>query len=272
MTSKQAIEGKEGATARQGPGGPVQTGPRGRAWSVSSLMAGLRATMGGALKRAAWAWSAVPSGPLGWVSTRTVFPLTTGTSYQSMADALQLRPDDELLDVACGSGAFLAQHAGGVRRVAGIDLSDIQIDLARRKLDERIAAGTAEIVKGDAGWMPWPDASFTVVSCVSSFETFPDPQKVLSEVFRVLRPGGRVVLNIGERVAPGTQTHRMWDVLWVWSEDDVQYMVEEAGFTDVTARYAPAWGDDPVSKSLVKVWKSFGHDMRDLRLVSAVKR
>ena len=73
-------------------------------------------------------------------------------------------------------------------------------------------------------------------------------------MFRVLRPGGRAVLNIGERVAPGTQTHRMWDVLWVWSEDDVQHMVEEAGFTDVTVRYARAWGNDPVSKSLVRLW------------------
>ena len=44
--------------------------------------------------------------------------------------------------------AFLAQHAGHARRVAGIDLSDIQIDLARRHLADRISAGTADIVGG----------------------------------------------------------------------------------------------------------------------------
>ena len=74
----------------------------------------------------------VPSGPLGWISTRALMPLLGGSVYQDAAEALQLRWDDELLDVGCGSGAFLARHASQVRRVAGIDLSDLQVELARR--------------------------------------------------------------------------------------------------------------------------------------------
>lgn len=247
---------------------PVRTVPA----QEMSVAARARARMGSGLKRAAWAWAGVPSGVLGWISTRTVFPLTSGTSYQAVAEGLQLRADDEVLDVACGSGALLVQHAGHVRRVAGIDLSDVQINLARRKLGARIAAGTAEIVKGDAGALPWADESFTAVSCVSSFETFPEPEKVVSEMVRVLRPGGRVALNIGERVPPGTETHRVWDALWVWSEDDVRRMVRDAGFADVTITYARAWGNDPVSRFLVWFWRKLGNDMSELRLVSAVKK
>jgi hypothetical protein len=48
----------------------------------------------------------MPSGPLGWISTRALMPLIGGSMYQDMADALHLRADDELLDVGCGSGAF----------------------------------------------------------------------------------------------------------------------------------------------------------------------
>jgi SAM-dependent methyltransferase len=210
----------------------------------------------------------VPSGPLGWISTRTVF-LLPGPMYQVIGDALQLHADDELLDVACGSGAFLARQAGHVHRVAGIDLSDIQIVLARRHLGERIAAGTAEVVHGDAGALPWPDESFTAVTCMAAFEAFPAPAKVLAEMFRVLRPGGRVVLNIGEQVAPGTQTHRAWGEIWVWAEDDVRRMVNDAGFTDVTIRYAPAWGNGPVSKLLARLAGPLGGD---LRLVRAIKQ
>ena len=231
----------------------------------------VRGAAGRVLLSVARAWAGVPSGPLGWVSTRTVFPLTSGTLYQALAEALNLQPDDEVLDVGCGSGAFLAQHAGQVRRVAGIDLSDIQIDLARRQLADRISAGTADIVHGDASELPWPDASFTAVTCMAAFEVFPDPEQVLGEVCRVLRPGGRAVMTIGERVSAGTQTERRWGALWVWSEDDVLGMVKQAGFTDVTLHYAPSWGDDPVSKTLVRIWDRFGVDMRDLRLVSARK-
>lgn len=234
-------------------------------------VAPLRAVVGRTLRYVARAWAGVPSGPLGWFSTRTVFPLTSGTVYRTMGEALDLQPDDEVLDVGCGSGAFLAQQASHVRRVAGIDLSDIQIDLAHHNLRDRLTVGTADIVKGDARALPWPDGSFTAATCMAAFEAFADPAQVLAEVFRVLRPGGRAVMTIGERVPPDARTERRWGALWVWAEDDVRHMVEQAGFTDVRIRYAPSWGNDPVSKSFITIWDRVGVDMRDLRLVSATK-
>ena len=144
--------------------------------SLSRLLTAPRDAARAALLRGLKAWAGVPSGPLGWISTRTVF-LLPGLMYQEIGDDLQLHADDELLDVACGSGAFLARHAGHVHRVAGIDLSDIQIALARRHLGERIAAGTAEVVHGDAGALPWPDESFTAVTCMAAFEAFPNPAR-----------------------------------------------------------------------------------------------
>lgn len=224
----------------------------------------LTTVVGGVMKQVA----AVPSGPLGWVSTRTLFPLFSGPVYQTMAEALQLQSDDELLDVGCGSGMFLARHASQVRRVAGIDLSGMQIDLAYRNLGDRIAAGTADIVKGDAAELPWPDGSFSVVTSMESFEAFPEPDLVLAEVRRVLRPGGRAVLNLGERVPVGTQTQWQWGISWVWAEDDVQRMVEQAGFTSVTITYAPASSNDLLSRI---VHRLFGADSRAVRIVTAIK-
>ena len=217
-------------------------------------------------------WAGVPSGPLGWASAHTALNSGPG-SYPAVADALQLSPDDDLLELGCGSAGFLAGQADRVHRVAGIDLSDIQVGLARKRLGERIAAGTAEIVHGDAAALPWPDASFTVVTCMSVFEAFPDPSGVVAEVFRVLRPGGRAVLNIGERVEPGTQTHRVLnDSAWVWAEEDVRRMVEQAGFADVTIQYVP-WGEDTAANRLFAkvIGKVVGPIGGDLRLARGVK-
>jgi SAM-dependent methyltransferase/carbon monoxide dehydrogenase subunit G len=214
----------------------------------------------------------VPSGPLGWISTRALVPLLVGPVYQDTADALQLGPEDELLDVGCGSGAFLARHANHVRRVAGIDLSQLQTELARRALGDRIAAGTADIVTGDAASLPWPDGSFTVVTSMESFAVFPDPEAVLAEMLRVLRPGGRAVLNIGEAVPAGTPTQRRWGLLWLWADDEVQAMVERAGFTDVSMHYTAAWGDDPMSRFVMRLMDRLGAEARDLRFVSATKQ
>lgn len=226
----------------------------------------LTRTVDAALQRAFWNWAGVPSGLLGWVSSRTV--LWSG-SYPAVADALQLQPDDELLELGCGSAGFLAGQADKVHRVAGIDLSEIQVGLARRRLAAQIAAGTAEILKGDAAVLPWPDRRFTVVTAMSVFEAFPDPEAVLGEVFRVLRPGGRAVLNIGERVAQGTKTHKAWGGIPVWAEDDARRMVEEAGFTDVTTQYVP-WGQPtPFNRLFAKIVGPIGGDLRLVRGIKA---
>jgi SAM-dependent methyltransferase len=215
----------------------------------------------------AWSWAVVPSGPLGWVNSHWTMPRLHSQLYKVMARELALQPDDELLEVACGSAFFLEKYAGHVGRVAGLDLSDVQIDLARQRLADRIAAGTAEIVQGDACTLPWPDETFSVVTVMGSFECFPEPEKVLAESYRVLRQGGRAVMNIGEWVEDGTQTHRMLDALWVWSEDDVRRMVEQAGFTDVTISYASTAVnrlDDVISKRM-------GGIAADMRTVRATK-
>jgi SAM-dependent methyltransferase len=147
----------------------------------------------------------LPRGVGSGVNSRLNRPL-----YHGIATRLALGPDDELLDVACGEGAFLTEYAAHVGRVAGLDLSEPKMRLARRRLAERIAAGTAEVVEGDAGSLPWGDDHFSVVTSMDAFTLFPDPERVLAEICRVLRPGGRAVMQLGWRIPDGTETHKRW--------------------------------------------------------------
>jgi SAM-dependent methyltransferase len=218
------------------------------------------------LTKVAWSWAGVPSGPLGWVSSHWTMPRLHGPIYPVMAEALDLRPEDDLLEVACGSGVFLAHHAGHVGHIAGIDLSDVQIDLARRRLAARIAAGTAEIVKGDAADLPWEDGRFSAVTCMGSMEAFPDPSRALAEMFRVARRGGRAVLAIGERVTEGTVTHQILGEVWVWTEADARRIVEEAGFVDVSVSYSDISGDSGFLRALNRLVSS-----EEMRIVRGVK-
>lgn len=185
---------------------------------------------------------------------------TNRPSYRQVADLLELEPDDELLDIGCGWGGFLVEHGSRVRYVAGLDRSDEKVRLARERLAERIAGGTAEVVLGDAGALPWEDGRFSAVACIDAFQFFPDPVGALAEMRRVLRPGGRAVINMGmkfsERAEPrelaASGPERPCDVrklgdrverIRSWTDPEVHRMMGAAGFHDVSISYEPVFGD-----------------------------
>lgn len=201
-------------------------------------------------RRFVWSWAAVPTGPLGWVSSR-VMHYGHGPIYRLMDQSLDLRPYDDLLEVACGSAYFLERYASHVRHVAGLDLSAIQVDLARKRLAGRIAAGTAEIVQGDAGSLPWADGRFSAVVC-NSIDVFPDPARALAEMQRVLCPGGRAAIVFGARVAEGTVSHFDPTWGWVWTEPEARRLAKEAGLEVDSISYG---------------WILGGGDMRMVRCI-----
>jgi SAM-dependent methyltransferase len=200
---------------------------------------------GTGLRRALVFSLAVPRGPLGWI-VALVIPLAHRPMYPLVAGVLSLQPDDDLLEVACGSGVFLKEHASEVRSIAGLDASDIQVRLARRRLARRVDAATAEIVIGDAAALPWEDGRFDAVACMGSLEFFPEPQQALNEMHRVLRPGGRAVVTMGSRSDHPKEsgTTDAWGT-WVWSEADARRMMEDAGFAGVLISYG-RWADGQV--------------------------
>jgi SAM-dependent methyltransferase len=163
-----------------------------------------------------------------------------GQLYPMMARELDLQPDDELLDIGCGSARLLAEQASQVRYVAGLDASEIQVQMARKRLAERISAGTAEVVWGDAMALPWEDGRFSIISCLNCLKFVAGPPKALREMHRVLRRGGRLVVTIDKQADKWGRSGAI-DAFgqWQWSEDDTRLMMEEAGFADVSIADMP---------------------------------
>lgn len=129
------------------------------------------------------------------------------------------------------------------RRVAGIDWSEEKVALARERLAGRIALGTAEVLCGDATVLAWADDSFTAVTLMDAFPFLPDPDRTFAEMCRVLRPGGRVLMQIGMRWpdgAPQHIPHPRSRVVDVSDADAVVRLVQRAGFSDVEILYRPA--------------------------------
>lgn len=107
--------------------------------------------------------------------------------YETLGDALDLGPDDSLVDIGCGGGRALQAYGGHVSNLAGIDAAQGLLAIAQLRVPQ------ADLRHGSLTELPWPDGSFDAVTGVNSFVYADDGG--LSEAFRVLKPGGR--LGIG---------------------------------------------------------------------------
>jgi ubiquinone/menaquinone biosynthesis C-methylase UbiE len=103
-------------------------------------------------------------------------------------------PEWVALDVATGGGHTAIAVAPLVAGMVALDLTPEMLDAARGLATERGVAGI-EFMLGDAEALPFPDASFDLVTCRIAAHHFPDVQAFANEVARVLRPGGRLVLQ-----------------------------------------------------------------------------
>jgi len=93
----------------------------------------------------------------------------------------------EVLEVAVGTGLNLPFYPADVT-LTGIDLSDRMLDLARRR------GRPATLRQADAHALPFADGSFDTVVCTFGLCAIPDVEAAVTEMVRVLRPGGRLIL------------------------------------------------------------------------------
>jgi ubiquinone/menaquinone biosynthesis C-methylase UbiE len=101
-----------------------------------------------------------------------------------------------VLDLGCGTGNVLMRlEKHEELKLHGLDLSENMIEIAKKNLSDRV-----ELKIGDSEDIPWQDEAFDVVVCNASFHHYPNPEKVLLEIKRVLKSGGTLI--IGDPTAP----------------------------------------------------------------------
>ncbi|WP_051399501.1 class I SAM-dependent methyltransferase [Haloechinothrix halophila] len=104
----------------------------------------------------------------------------------------------DVLEVAVGTGRNLGYYPPGVR-LTGIDLSPRMLALARTRADGM--EPPVSLLEGDAQAMPLADDSFDTVICTLGLSSIPDDRAAITEMHRVLRPGGHLVL-LGHVASP----------------------------------------------------------------------
>ena len=113
---------------------------------------------------------------------------------QLLIDAVKPAPDARALEVACGPGHVALVMAPHVGEMVGIDLTDAPLVIAETRRRERGIANL-RFETGDATALRFPDGSFEIAVCRFAFHHFDEPERVLAEMVRIVRPGGTVAVH-----------------------------------------------------------------------------
>ena len=104
-----------------------------------------------------------------------------------------------LLEIGCGAGVDLVRFARAGAIVTGVDLSKTAIDLARQNISQNGLDASLQIMNGEA--LQFADDSFDVVYAHGVLQYTADTAKMVSEIHRVLRPGGEAILMVYNRIS-----------------------------------------------------------------------
>lgn len=192
---------------------------------------------------AAWEKSARPSDELDdWLTDR-VARRPTGAraravygaddvhdfARRAILDALRLGPDDRLLELGCGGGLLLRDALRTGAKAIGLDHSQDMVRLARER------APGAEVVRGNADDLPFPDGSFTAVAMSIVFLFLPDPAAVFTGCRRVLAVTGRLAIYTTSSELRGTPAapEPLAGRSYFYDDGDLATLARDTGFAGV---------------------------------------
>ncbi len=165
-----------------------------------------------------------------------------------LVDAAELRPGEQVLDVACGTGIvarLAAQRVGPGGTVIGVDVNPGMLALARATQPSDM---TMEWHEAGAERMPLPDGRFDAVLCQMGLQFMEDRLGALREMRRVLKDGGRLLLNLpgpapsmfetfaqamGRHIAPQA-TGFVLQVFSLHDIEEIRQLMAEVGFSRAT--------------------------------------
>ena len=194
----------------------------------------------------------------------------------------ELRAGEVVLDLGSGGGLDVllsAKRVGPTGKAYGLDMTDEMLALARRHQAES-GVTNAEFLKGQLEAVPLPDASVDVVlsNCVVNLST--DKDRVFSEAFRVLRPGGR--LAIADIVVEGEVPAALRRAIELWSGclagalevEECRGKLAAAGFEEVDIEITRVYGPEALGEVGEKLLGELGIDLAKVpgRFASAFVR
>jgi len=154
---------------------------------------------------------------------------------------LEIEPTDAVLEVGfgAGQGIKLATEKASEGRVMGIDLSEMMVRVATRRNAQAVKAGRVALAQGTMTALPFEDQSFDKVMTIHTFYFWSEPARALSELYRVLKPGGRLIITLSTGKINARGEVEVWPLLQAALQEQVMPGMRREGFQVVRLEPGP---------------------------------
>ena len=138
-----------------------------------------------------------PTGPFGRYVMSPFLNRMNAAHHNMVLEDLAIAPTSQVLEIGFGGAALLERlcRAASAGRVAGLEISEEMVQMARGRLRRWVDADFLQLSVGSVESLPYPDQTFDRACTVHTTYFWPDLGKGLAELQRVMRPGGRLVLG-----------------------------------------------------------------------------
>ncbi len=176
--------------------------------------------------------------PSGWLGKKMYNdPHSHYTSFQYTLDKLQLKSDDIFLEIGCGGGVLLNMALEVVKYAKAIDHSYDMVQLAKEKNQDALSEGRVKIVQGRAESLPWEYNTFSCAAASNMFFFVEKPMTVLNELYRILKPGGRLVITSTEDSILPKILFFFWShSMHLYKNSQMESMLRQIGFQTVEVK------------------------------------
>jgi len=160
-------------------------------------------------------------------------------NFLAILGVLKLGPDDNLVEVGCGGGAFLHEALKSGCRASAIDHSADMVRLAAKTNRDSITRNRLRVEVGEADRLHYSAEVFTAAVMTGVLAFLPDAAKTFREVFRVLRSGGRFVAFTSTKELRGTPAapEPVASRLHFYEDDELEGLARAAGFDEVKVEH-----------------------------------
>ncbi len=158
---------------------------------------------------------------------------------------LNIQSEDQVLELGFGAGRAIELVARQVPNghVSGIDISRAMVQSASHRNGQAIREGRITLQQGDLMTLPFPDNQFDKVFSIQTLYFWSDPSYTLSEIFRVLKPGGMLVVTLSTgKVDSKVDSNEVTGLEQYQQllEEQIVPVMKQIGFTSVSIEQGPA--------------------------------